>query len=96
MDEHVLNNMRGTGAIGNRETGTVTFHKNAIVKWNKAEIHLNNGGWYTPATKRRMCQVSEAYSLGFHVYQMSGEWWADYKGEAHKFVGRTLTLKREG
>jgi hypothetical protein len=96
MTEKDLNRMRGTGARGTHDLGGVVYHDTRIVCWGPQDIILDNGGWFTPTTQRRMNQAAEAYGLGFHVYQDKGEWFADYRGKALKFEGRTLTITREG
>ena len=66
----------------------VYYHDTPVVKkYANGEITLNTGGWLTPTTKRRMNQVSEAYNLGYKVYQKNYNWYVDYKGETIPFFG---------
>ena len=54
----------------------VTYHSTPVVKViNDRYVVLNNGGYYTSTTKRRMNQASLQYSLGFQVYQVNFEWY---------------------
>ena len=54
----------------------VTYHSTPVVKViNDRYVVLNNGGYYTSTTKRRMNQASLQYSLGFQVYQVNYEWY---------------------
>ena len=41
------------------------------------EVILNNGGWYTSTTKRRMNQIAEALGFDFKVYQKNYNWYAE-------------------
>lgn len=65
-----------------------------VVTVNKDTIILDTNGWKTRTTKRRMNQVSDEKGLGYWVYQKNGEWYVDYKGKTHKFVGTTVILDR--
>jgi hypothetical protein len=52
----------------------VRYHDTDVVSFNRDGILLNHGGYKTATTKRRMNQVSEAFNLGFKVYQKNFEW----------------------
>ena len=74
-------------AIGTHKT-TISYYPNhtcikywdtKIVKFNLDKISLDNGGFYTSTTKRRMNQVSNYYNLGFHVYQKNYNWYVETK-----------------
>lgn len=41
-------------------------------------IHLNNGGYYSVTTKRRMNQFAALTGTGFQVWQTKGEWFVEY------------------
>ena len=60
------------------ETGytntVVRYHDTNVVTFNRDGVRLNHGGYKTATTKRRMNQVSEAFNLGFKVYQKNFEW----------------------
>ena len=66
--------------------GKNRFRENAII--------LDTGGWFTPTTKTRMNQTSNAFGLGFQVYQKNYEWFADYNGKTYEFTKDHLSLKR--
>ena len=72
----------------------VKYHDTVIVRFNYCAITLDNGGFFTVTTKRRMNQVSQEYNLGFSVYQKNFNWYVDYKGETIPFDGSKLTLER--
>ena len=61
----------------------VMLHNTVIVthytKTNK--VMLNNGGWYSVTTKRRMNEVSDEWDLGFSVFQKKGVWYVASKNK---------------
>lgn len=52
----------------------VTYYKTQIVKVFSKSIELDNGGYITHTTKKKMNQVSEQLDLGFKVFQRGLEW----------------------
>jgi len=57
-------------------TLSVVYHNTEVVKViNSEQVILNNGGFYTATTKRRMNQASLQYNLGFSVYQSDFTWY---------------------
>ena len=55
---------------------SVVYHNTEVVKViNDNQVVLNNGGYYTATTKRRMNQASMQYNLGFSVYQSEFCWY---------------------
>ena len=48
-----------------------------IVKVTNNEVILNNGGWYTSTTKRRMNEISDALGFDFKVYQKNYNWFVE-------------------
>lgn len=64
----------------------VTYHKTQVVRRQiDGAIVLNSGGWRTVTTKNRMNQTSNQYYLGYSVYQKSGEWFVNWRGEVLRF-----------
>ena len=64
----------------------VTYHSTPVVKViNDRYVVLNNGGYYTNTTKRRMNQASLQYSLGYEVYQVDFIWYVSIGGEIAPF-----------
>ena len=63
------------------EQTAVQYHYTNVVTFDDNAITLDNGGWNTATTKRRMNQISDHYSLGFKVYQKKYDWFVDYKGK---------------
>lgn len=52
----------------------VIYHSTSIVTVKNGIVTLNNGGWMSSTTKKRMNQTSRAFDLGFYVYQKNNEW----------------------
>ena len=54
----------------------VTYHNTIVVKViDNRYIVLNNGGFYTNTSKRRMNQASLQYNLNYAVYQCNFLWY---------------------
>ena len=54
----------------------VTYHNTIVVKvTDDRYVTLDNGGYYTATSKRRMNQASLQYKLGFGVYQSGFVWY---------------------
>ena len=80
--------------FGNACVTSVCYHTTAVVKFDSYNIKLNTGGEFTATTKLRMNQVSEDYSLGFHVKQKKGVWYCNYENKIFSFTGNELILPR--
>ena len=69
---------------------SVVYHNTEVVKVrNNRYITLNNGGYYTATTKRRMNQASQQYNLCFSVYQSDFTWyvrWGDDVEEYYNWI----------
>ena len=85
-----------TNPLSNLIQTKVCFHSTLIVVFDSEKITLDNGGWYTPTTKKRMNQASSDFSLGFKVYQKNYEWYCEYQGKIHSFTQNKLVLDRVG
>ena len=76
----------------------VTLHNTDIVKFKHhasgflAQILLDTGGWNTVTTRRRMNEVSQAYGLGFRVYQKNHKLYVAYKGNDYEFDEGKFTI----
>lgn len=53
----------------------IKYHDTEVVKFKDTTVVLDSGGWKTKTTKSRMNGTSRAFNLGFHVFQMKGEWY---------------------
>ena len=84
------------GEISRLPITKVIFHNTVVVAFDTRKITLNNGGWYTPTTKKRMNQASDDFLLGFKVYQKNYEWYCEYQGKIHSFTQNELVLNRVG
>lgn len=56
----------------------IKYHQTDVVQFNDQFIILNNGGWLTTTTLKRMNQASKDFYLGFHVYQKNFTWFVNY------------------
>ena len=72
----------------------VKYHDTKVVAFSDKSIMLDTGDWFTPTTKTRMNQTSNAFGLGYRVYQKNYDWYVDYDGKTYRFAGRSLGLKR--
>lgn len=56
-----------------------------IVNEESRTITLNNGGWYTITTKRKMNQILAKY--GYYIFQVDYEWYIKntFSGEIFEF-----------
>ena len=69
------------------ESGTVKYRDTVIVSWGKKGIVLQNNGWKTVTTKRKMNQASIQFGLNFSVYQENFEWYVKKPdGETVEFI----------
>ena len=66
-----------------KETGLteVTYHHTAIVRFDDRRVILENDGYYTATTKKRMNQASNQFNLGFSVFQVRNLWFVTFQGE---------------
>jgi len=87
---------RNTAIYSDNGTIKVILYSTKIVEWNhnRDSIILNNGGWMTVTTKRRMNQVAEQFDLGFTVYQKDFEWYVVLNGQTLPFENG-MELRRE-
>ena len=87
---------RNTAIYSDNGTTKVILYSTKIVEWNhnRDSIILNNGGWMTVTTKRRMNQVAEQFDLGFTVYQKDFEWYVVLNGQTLPFENG-MELRRE-
>tara|TARA_Y100000114_G_scaffold140570_1_gene145564 strand:- start:263 stop:550 length:288 start_codon:yes stop_codon:yes gene_type:complete len=83
-----------TKVFTENEITYVKYHNTRVVAFSENVIMLYTGGWFTPTTKTRMNQTSNAFGLGFQVYQKNYEWFADYNGKTYEFTGNNLILSR--
>ena len=65
-----------TQAYHDPETGcgVVVYRGTPIVSWTPDQVILNNGGWWTRTTKRKMNQAANQFGLNFHVYTVKHQW----------------------
>ena len=74
---HKLSNYRTTW-----DANGVTYVNTRIVSWTDDTVTLNSDGWRSVTTKRKMCQASSQFGLGFGVFQRKGEWFVCRHGRS--------------
>ena len=92
------------GQIGNHKTIiskdnnaiSVRYHNTDVVKVNKNDITLDNGGFYTATTKRRMNQASIQWELGIVVYQVNWEWYVKTKKDIYPYYNGMVINSKTG
>ena len=81
---------------------SVVFHSTEVVKVvNNRYVTLDNGGWYTATSKKRMNQASFQFNLGFSVYQADFMWYVRcgddiqpyYNGIVIDIVNKSISRK---
>ena len=92
-----ISRFRNTAIYSDNGTTKVILYSTKIVEWNhnRDSIILNNGGWMTVTTKRRMNQVAEQFDLGFTVYQKDFEWYVVLNGQTLPFENGMELRKEE-
>ena len=92
-----ISRFRNTTIYNDNGTTKVILYSTKIVEWNhnRDSIILNNGGWMTVTTKRRMNQVAEQFDLGFTVYQKDFEWYVVLNGQTLPFENGMELRKEE-
>ena len=94
--------MSQTKTIGHHATSistykdmvTVTYHNTEVVKFDKDDIILNTGEYFTNTTKVRMNQASNQYNLGYRVFQVCFKWFVWYNKRSIPFENNSITLRR--
>jgi hypothetical protein len=84
-----------TNVYYSEEGVKVIYHSTAVVEVFNDRVKLNTGGWFSNTTKKRMNQASDAFNLGYSVFQKKGVWYANYNGQNHQFEGNSLLLFRK-
>ena len=92
-----ISRFRNTTIYNDNGTTKVILYSTKIVEWNhnRDSIILNNGGWMTVTTKKRMNQVAEQFDLGFTVYQKDFEWYVVLNGQTLPFENGMELRKEE-
>jgi hypothetical protein len=90
MEARFLSTLRGT-----KVSGELQYHDTVVAKWDDRVIVLDNGGFLTPTTVRRMNQASNVFGLGYRVYRSCYEMYVEYKGGVYQFYAGKVTLRRD-
>jgi hypothetical protein len=73
---------------------TVTYSETSRVVFDKAEILLNTGGWWTIHTKVHLNQVSRRFKLRYRILVKKDKWYVTYQGKTHEFTAVQIKLNR--
>lgn len=74
-----------TTSAGRWGQTVITYHKTKVVIFSDSLILLQDGGWRTATTKRRMNQASNQFNLGYKVIQRDSTWFVEFGGETIPF-----------
>jgi hypothetical protein len=80
------------------KSGTCTivrYHKTDIVQFSANVIVLQNGGWFTPTTKKKMNRASQEFNLGFFVFQRDFTWYVTFQCRDMEYYNG-MVLNRRG
>jgi hypothetical protein len=69
-------------------------YRTPIVIFDKGEIILDAGGWWTRTTMTRMNQASHHFGLRYRVFQKDTQWFVEYKKEKHNVTDERVRLDR--
>ena len=79
--------------IDNTPVVDVVYHKTIVVRMTPTEIQINNGGYYTPTTARR---INEYLPAGCSVWRQNGSWYYVNKaGKVYDF-GVDMSIDHDG
>ena len=77
----------------------VRYHNTDVISLTGNIVTLNNGGYETPTTKRRMNEASDAFmpgGMGFKVFQKDFEWYIKRdNGDVYHWEGQTITFEAD-
>lgn len=83
-----------TSIVRDGDDTEIAYHGTKVVIFNEASIKLDNGGYDTVTTKRRMNEAAQLFNLGYQVNQVKGLWVVRFKGKDYPYRGDRLSLDR--
>ena len=72
------------------KTIALYYHQTAVVTWTAGRIVINNGGWETVTTKKRM---NDWLPIVIQVYQQDWEWYVHINGLTEDFYNGMAFVK---
>ena len=79
--------------VDNTPVVDVVYHDTIVVRFHPTHIRLDNGGYYTPTTAKRINQYLPA---GCSVWRRNGSWYyVNRAGKVYEF-GVDMTIDHEG
>lgn len=86
-----------TTVAGDGEGNTeITYHSTRVVIFSAELIALDNGGWYSVTTKRRMNEASNTFQLGFQVFSAKHQWYVDFAGKRFLYSNKMRLDRKTG
>ena len=80
---------------GDRQGVTVClYHSTEVVAFTADKIYLDNGGYETSTTKRRMNQMSEIFGLFYKVFAKNFSHHVETRAGVWEFAGNEITIDR--
>jgi len=66
----------------------IYYHETAIATiYDSGKVKIDNGGWYTPTTKKRINAILSALGLPYFIRQVQWEWYlVDMSGVTYPVV----------
>lgn len=75
---------------------TIVYVSTPIVQWDSNKIILNNGGYQTVTTKRKMNQAASQFDLPYQVYQKNYQWFVNTEKGAFPFNTKLVIDRLSG
>ena len=69
----------------------IFYHDTAIASiWGYGKLKIDNGGWWSKTTKKRINAVLSAFGLPYSIYQANWQWYlSDREGITYPFKNET-------
>ena len=69
----------------------IFYHDTAIASiWGYGKLKIDNGGWWSKTTKKRINAVLSALGLPYSIYQANWQWYlSDREGITYPFKNET-------
>lgn len=86
-----------TSIAGDGEGNTeIAYHSTKVVIFSEELIALDNGGWSSVTTKRRMNEVSHTFNLGYQVFQAKHQWYVSFGGKTYPYSNKMRLDRKTG
>lgn len=92
---HGLSHYRTSVETDEQGKTRVVYYATAVVVFDRGEIVLNTGGWWTATTRLRMNQASREFGLEYLVFMKEGKWYVRYGEQDRPFDAERVRLDRK-